>query len=401
MDNGAQNTPSIRRQPRIVIIGAGMGGLTLSASLRQRGIESAVYEQTPAFARIGAGIQMGPNAVKVLRSLGLEEAVARVSYAPPSLDNRDWDTGISTFELPLGELSRERYGAPYYLLHRADLHEALASIVPDETIHLGHQLVDIRLSDGGPTTLTFANGASVEADVVVAADGVHSLVREKLFPHRDPVFTGKVAYRTVFDATLAGENQPSLPSTKWWGPDRHIVIYYVSAGKEIYFTTSIPDPDWKTESWSAEGSVEELRQELVGFHPEVQGILAATPSVHKWAIYDRDPMESWHLGNVVLLGDACHPMTPFMAQGAASAMEDATILARLLSERGFGALEETFELYEAIRKPRTSRIQLSSRGNEWLRQATDPTWVYGYDSTTAPLVPTESEVAAAVAGQEV
>ena len=244
---------------------------------------------------------------------------------------------------------------------------------------------------GKPTILSFSNGEKVEADVVIAADGVHSLVREQLFPHKDPIFTGKVAYRSVFDATLVGDQRPSDAATKWWGADRHIVIYYVSAGSEIYFTTSVPDPTWTTESWSVEGSMDDLRAELDGFHPEVQAVLTACPAVHKWAIYDRDPMDSWHVGNVTLLGDACHPMTPFMAQGAATSMEDAVILSRLFEARGFDDLEDTYEIYEALRKPRTARIQLSSRGNDWLRHSTDPHWVYGYDVWNTPLTSTEEE----------
>lgn len=369
---------------KIAIIGAGIGGLTLSACLRKRGIESTIFEQATAFARLGAGFQMGPNATKVLRQLGLVARLASDAYSPALLDNKDWDTGVSTFALPVGEQAEERYGAPYYLLHRADLHELLHSVVPDDTIRLQHELVDIRVTDGKPAELVFANGHRDEADVVVGADGVHSLVRSKLFPYQQPLFTGRVAYRTVFPTELVGDPKPG-PATKWWGIDRHIVIYYVSAGREIYFTTSVPDPKWTLESFTAEGSVNDLREAFVGFHPEVQAVLNACPSVHKWAIYDRDPMACWHVGNVVLLGDACHPMTPYMAQGAATSMEDAVVLARLFARRGFADLSTLYATYEAIRKPRTSKIQLGSRSNVWLRHPTDPHWVYGYDATTTPL----------------
>lgn len=369
---------------KIAIIGAGIGGLTLSACLRQRGIESAIYEQATGFARVGTGIQMGPNAMKVLRLLGLAERLATNAYSPAFLDNKDWDTGVSTFALPVGEHAEERYGAPYYMLHRADLHELLHSLVPDDTIRLQHELADIRVTDGKPTELVFANGHRDEADVIVGADGVHSLVRSKLFPYQQPLSTGRVAYRTVFPTELIGDPRPG-PMTKWWGIDRHIVIYYLSAGQEIYFTTSVPDPEWTVESFSAEGSVDDLREAFAGFHPEVQAVLNACPSVHKWAIYDRDPMPCWHAGNVVLLGDACHPMTPYMAQGAATSMEDALVLARLFARDGFADLPARYETYEAIRKPRTSKIQLGSRSNKWLRHPTDPHWVYGYDATTASL----------------
>lgn len=372
---------------RIAIIGAGIGGLALSASLRLQGIESTIYEQANAFARVGAGIQMGPNAMKVLRLLGVEDVLARDAYSPPFLDNKDWDTGTSTFALPVGETAEKLYGAPYYMLHRADLHGVLAEAVPRDTVNLQHELVSITAGGRGePAELVFANGRREQADVVIGADGVHSTVRQSLFPRLDPQFTGKVAYRTVFDTDLIDPAlRPAAAATKWWGVDRHIVIYYVSGGRQVYFTTSVPDPGWTLESFSAEGSLDDLREAFAGFHPEVQAVLDACPSVHKWAIYDRDPMASWSVGNVALLGDSCHPMTPFMAQGAATSMEDAVVLTRLFVESGFDDLQSLYARYEAIRKPRTSRIQLGSRSNEWLRHTTDPSWVYGYDATTVPL----------------
>jgi 6-hydroxynicotinate 3-monooxygenase len=220
---------------------------------------------------------------------------------------------------------------------------------------------------------------------VVASDGVHSFVKEALFGHDEPNFTGRIAYRTVFPAFLLNGYQID-DCTKWWGPDRHIVIYYVKPDRsEVYFVTSQPEPGFTVESWSAMGDVHELRAAFGGFHPQVQHVLEAYPSVHKWALFDRDPLSRWSDGNVTLLGDACHPMTPYMAQGAAMAIEDAAVLSRCLKGIAREGVADAFRRFEATRKPRTSRVQQSSRTNTWLKNPTDPDWVYGHDAWRAPL----------------
>lgn len=368
--------------PSIAIIGAGIGGLTLGALLLEQGARVRIFEQAEAFARVGTGIQMGPNAMKVLTRLGLHHDLAKVAYSPATLANREWDTGALTFELPVGSTAVERYGAPYYLLHRGDLHELLQRRVPEDIIQLRSRLVSLTERHDG-VQLRFEDGSTTRADIVVGADGVHSTVRDSLLQSTEPSFTGKVAYRAVFGVELITGGLPG-PSTKWWGPDRHIVIYYVSAGREVYFTTAVPDESWDVESYSAHGDLGELRAAFDGFHREVGSVLEGCPAVHKWAIYDRSPLPTWHTGRVVLLGDACHPMTPYMAQGAATAMEDAVVLSRCLRahEMEPGAALPRFE---ALRKPRTSAIQAGSRANDWLREPTDPTWVYGYDALNVPL----------------
>jgi 2-polyprenyl-6-methoxyphenol hydroxylase-like FAD-dependent oxidoreductase len=217
---------------------------------------------------------------------------------------------------------------------------------------------------------------------------VHSLVREIIVGPERPRFTGRVAYRTTFPSKLLGENQIAPSRTKWWGPDRHIVIYYVTRNRdELYFVTSQPEAaEWMTrESWSAKGDVNELRQAFAAFHPEVRAVLAACPDVYKWALLDRDPLSHWTKGRVALLGDACHPMTPYMAQGAASALEDSVILARCLAGVDASGIAKALQRYEANRKPRASEIQGTSRQNTWMRNATDPNWVYGYDPWSAAL----------------
>jgi 6-hydroxynicotinate 3-monooxygenase len=225
-----------------------------------------------------------------------------------------------------------------------------------------------------------------DTNAVVGADGVHSVVRDTLLGKDAPAFTGRVAYRTVFPATLLEEYHID-DCTKWWGPDRHIVIYYVKPDRsEVYFVTSQPEPGFALESWSATGDVNVLRAAFAGFHPQVQRVLASCPAVHKRPLVDHDPLPHWSEGNVTLLGDACHPMTPYMAQGAAIAFEDAAVLSRCLDGVDRWGLADAFRRFESTRKPRTSQVQLGSRTNTWLRNQTNPDWVYGYDAWTAPLV---------------
>ncbi|MGX9963533.1 FAD-dependent monooxygenase [Roseomonas sp. F4] len=371
----------------IGIVGAGLGGLASATLLRRAGYRVTVFEQAPAFARVGAGIQMGANAMKALRGLGLDGEVRRIGFRPESLLNRDYDTGAVTNELPGGDALEARYGAPHMCLHRADLHAALAAAVPAADLRLGRKLAGL---DHGPAgvTLRFTDGAAETVDAVIAADGVHSVVREGMLGKEAPRFTGRVAYRTVFPTALLGAQRLNNSRTKWWGPDRHIVMYDITAARdEVYFVTSQPeDPSWMTpESWSARGDVEALRASFADFHPEVRHVLAACPQVWKWALLARDPLPRWVEGRVALLGDACHPMSPYMAQGAAMALEDAVILSRCLAETDAGGIETAFRRYEANRKPRATDIQSLSAENTFLRRPGGTDWVYGYDAVTAPL----------------
>ena len=372
------------RPLRVAIVGAGMGGLATAAALRRVGIEVAVYEQAAQFARLGAGIQVGCNAMKVLRELGLERKMRQQSFYPRSWNNRDWRTGDVKFDMIFGETAERKFGAPYLLAHRGDLHAALASAVPDECVKLSHRLVGLDQAGDG-IRLSFANGTTAGADAVVGADGVHSVVRDILFVASPVKYTGRIAYRTTYPAALLGGEMID-DCTKWWGEDRHIVIYYVKPDRsEIYLVTSQPEPEFRIESWSAKGDVKELRAAFAGFSHEVERVLAACPDVHKWAILDRDSLPHWADGNVTLLGDACHPMTPYMAQGAAMAIEDAAVLSRCLDSVDASGVADAFRRFEATRKERTTRVQETSRANTWLKQKTDTDWVYSYDAWAVPL----------------
>jgi salicylate hydroxylase/6-hydroxynicotinate 3-monooxygenase len=365
-----------------------MGGLAAAATLRRIGMDVHVFEQATQFARVGAGIQVSPNAFRVLRGLGLEPHIRSFAFEPPSWRSRVWDTGEEKFDYPLGPAAEARYGAPYLQLHRGDLHAALASVVPNEVISLNRRLTGVDQNAQG-VTLHFADGSRTQADAVIGADGTHSRVRELLLGQERPQATGRVAYRTVFPASLLNGYEID-EHTKWWGEDRHIVIYFVNNRKdEVYFVTSVPEPDWALESWSAQGDLSVLRKAYAGFHEQVQRVLAACPSVHKWAIVERQPLHHWTESRVTLLGDACHPMVPYMAQGAAMAMEDAVVLARCLEGSDADGLPAALKRYEQVRKDRTSRVQLTSHLNKWMGGNTNADWVYSYDAWQVPLEPPE------------
>jgi salicylate hydroxylase/6-hydroxynicotinate 3-monooxygenase len=374
----------MKKELSVSIIGAGMGGLASAATLRRAGVGVTVYEQAAQFSRLGAGIQIGCNAMQVLRVLGLENKLRSEAFYPRSWNNKDWRTGEIRFDMIFGEAAEEKFGAPYLLAHRGDLHSALASAVPDECIKLNHKLTGLEERADG-VELTFANGSTAVADAVIGADGVHSIVKTILFGATEPNFTGRIAYRTTFSAKLLNGFEID-ECTKWWGEDRHIVIYYVKPDRsEVYFVTSQPEPDFHTESWSAKGDVKVLRAAFEGFHPQVQHVLNACPEVHKWALVDRDPLPSWAAGNVTLLGDSCHPMTPYMAQGAAMAIEDSAVLSRCLEGVEREGVADAFRRFEATRKERTSRVQRTSRTNTWLKDKTDADWVYAHNAWTTPL----------------
>jgi 6-hydroxynicotinate 3-monooxygenase len=374
-----------KRKLSVAVVGAGMGGLAVAATLRRVGIDVQVYEQAPRFARIGAGIQMMPNSIKVLRGIGIEQRLRETSFAPYSHLNRDGYSGAITRELPMPE---NLYNAPYLCMHRADLHDALASAVPKEIVHLGKKLIGLDQA-GGQVTLHFEDRTRVTADAVIGADGVHSIVRDIVVGPDEPIHKGRIAYRAVFPASLMDGFDIGPSRTKWWGTDRHIVIYYTTKTKsEVYFVTSVPEPaEWLTrESWSAKGDVRESRKAYEGFHTDVRNVLAACPDCHKWAILEREPLRRWSAGHVVLLGDAAHPMTPYMAQGAATSIEDAAVLARCLDAVNGEDIGGAFKRYEAHRKPRTSVVQAISSANTWMREGDgDTSWLYGYDAWNANL----------------
>jgi 6-hydroxynicotinate 3-monooxygenase len=369
-------------QPDIAIIGAGIGGLAAAAALRQQGVPAVIYEQAGAFGPVGAGVQLTPNATKVLRGLGLGAALRRDGFAPRIGLNRQWDTGQITNSVQMGADIENRYGSPDLAIHRHRLHAALASLISPDTVRFNRKLTGLDRVRGR-LRMSFADADPVDVDAVIGADGLHSIVRTTLFGSGTMRFTGQAGYRAVLPAALV-KGVEIDERVKWWGPDRHVVSYFTTPGKdEIYYIAATPESDFKTESWSMKGDIDALLAAFDGFHPQILTVLRAAPEVRKWALVDRDPLPEWGEDGIVLLGDACHPMPPYLAQGAASALEDAAVLSRCVIETAdIGAALKRFE---ATRKERATQIQTRARDNNWLRDKTDADWIWGYDAWTVPL----------------
>ncbi|MGO1165999.1 MAG: FAD-dependent monooxygenase [Janibacter sp.] len=363
---------------RIAIIGGGIGGLTLALALRREGLDAVVHERTSAFGRVGADINLTPNAVRALDPLGVGDVLRRDAARPRYRISRDGYTGEETSRLPMSDTAEEEYGAPQLTIHRADLMTALEAAVGDEAVRLGHALESCDPS-GDAVSLRFADGTTEEADVVVGADGIHSAVRRSILGEEHPDFTGTVAYRGV----VPTERVADLPGidcfTKFWGKDRYtqIVTFPLTRGEETFVFATEHRESWSEESWTTPGRIEDLRAAYSDFHEDARALLDACDEVLISALYVREPLTTWGAGGATLLGDAAHPMMPFMAQGAGQAIEDAVVLARSLAEHG---APKGLRAYEALRTERTAQIQVGSRGNEWLKDGGNADWVYAYDA---------------------
>jgi salicylate hydroxylase len=344
------------------IVGGGIGGLTAASSLLRRGFDVQVYEQAPMLTEIGAGVQVSPNASRVLHGLGLAAELARTGVKPLAWHQRRWDDGRTLVRSPLAEPLEAVFGSPHYQMHRADLLSALAAGVPAGRLHLGHRLTGLA-DHGDRVEALFANGASAEVDVLVGADGIRSLVRRTLFGPENPRFTGCVAYRGLVPAERLSELGLEVTAQVWMGPGRHFVHYFVSGGRLVNFVAVIEQDTWTRESWTDRGDPADALAAFAGWHPQVRAILEAVDETFIWALFDHVPLERWSAGRVTLLGDACHAMLPFMAQGAAQAIEDAATLASCLASAG-SDLPSALHRYEILRIPRASRLQAMSTANK-------------------------------------
>ncbi len=370
---------------KIGIVGAGVGGLTAAIALRNSGHDITVFEQSAAFGRVGADINLTPNAVHALDRLGIGDKLRKTAARPTHRISRMWDTGEETSRLEMSDAAEQKYGAPQLTIHRADLLLALEEKVPSQSFQMDHKAKTV--VENGHVTLGFDNGAEASFDVVIGADGIHSAIRHAVFGPENPQFTGLVSWRATFPRERAAE-LPNLDAfTKWWGPepDRQIVTFPLTGGREIFVFATTPQDDWHTESWTAAGDISELRQAYSDFHPEARALLDACETVTKSALHVRDPLPQWSKERVTLLGDAAHPMTPFMAQGACQAIEDAVVLSRVLERIEPADIPTALQQYEKARKERTARIQIASRGNEWLKKGGNADWVYGYNAWKVPL----------------
>jgi salicylate hydroxylase len=346
---------------KVAIIGGGIGGLSAALHLLKAGVDVHVYEQAPRVGEIGAGIQISPNASRLLIRLGLKPVMDRVGVRPVAVHQRRWDDGRTLQRAPLGREVEATFGAPYYHFHRGDLADLLGAAVPRERLHVGHKLVDLE-SKGERVVARFENGGAVEADLVVGADGIHSRVRHLLFGREKARFTGCVAWRGLVPADRIAHLDIEVASHNWMGPDGHVVHYWVAGGRFMNVVCVAEHGTWIGESWTDRGDVADALARYEGWHPTVRSLIEAFPETFLWALHDRPPLPRWSDGRVTLLGDACHPMLPFMAQGAAQSIEDGAALAALLAAMP-GDIPGTLKRYEEIRKPRATRLQEASAAN--------------------------------------
>lgn len=376
----------MHRGTSIAIVGAGLGGLTCAGFLQRAGFGVTVYEQAAAFSRVGAGIILSANVMKVLRRLGLERRLLETGISPDAFVSRAWDTGETLYELTLDAQSEARFGAPYINVHRGDLHAVLEAALQPGSIAFGHDLVALEPS-GRATTLVFGNGARAQADIVIGADGIWSKVREILLGPAPPRFTGRIAQRAIFPtARLRGRTIRDC--TKWWGPDRHLLAYFMTSRRdEVYLMGSTPAASWDSAEPSLPGTREAFIASFVGFHPDIRHAIEAATEVTTTPICDRERDDRWSRDRIVLLGDACHPVRPYMAAGGAMAIEDAAVLSRCLATIGGDDPAEAFACYQATRIPRVAEVQRISIDNSWMRGPTESTdWFFCYDACTAPLI---------------
>jgi salicylate hydroxylase len=394
---------------RIAIVGGGIGGLAAALFLRRAGIEATVYEQAPALVELGAGIVVAPNMVRLLRALGLGDDLADCGVRlDAAWEFRRWRDGRVLFVQAMDECER-LYGAPCYVAHRADLIALLGRALPPHQLRLDHLCVGLTQRDGA-AEVDFARRAgggaaetagdisagdpgntagvlvgdkaaavradraradrtaretiTVTADAVIGADGIHSAVRPAIGPDVVPRFSGMCAFRCLVPADRAPELAQRTVQSLWVGPGRHFVHYPISGGRLINVVAIVPAGDWRTESWTADGAIPDLLAEFADWDPRLAQLISGATTTKRWAMYDREPLERWTRGRITLLGDAAHAMLPYFAQGAAQAVEDAAVLAGCLRDATAATIPEALQRYEAIRRPRTSQVQLMSRGRE-------------------------------------
>jgi salicylate hydroxylase len=385
------------RNLRVAVIGAGIGGLAAAAALRQRGVETQVYERAVELGEVGAGLQLGPNAVKVLRALGIEQALEPYAFEPTNIVSVSWDRAALRFREPLKAVSVQRYGARYLVTHRADLHRLLVERLPEGSITLGARCIGAAWRDG-QATATFDDGRTIEADVIIGADGLNSEVRASLFGEKPARWTQQMAWRCMVPIervpTRIGPGGTVAVGRDeyvgWIGPEGHVICYPIRGG-ELYniFAGHVSD-DWVDESWSVPSSIDELLAGYAGWNEALLEMLRHTTQCFKWGIRDRDPLEGWTHGPIALLGDAAHPMMPTLAQGAAITLEDAYVLARALARHRDDPIAG-LKAYEAERLPRARDVQLQAR-RQFLNNRQKPAppplsrdWIFQYDATREPI----------------
>ena len=384
----------------IAIVGGGIGGLAAAAFLHRAGLAATVYEQAGELSEVGAGVVVAPNAARLLRALGVLGAFAeRAVPLETGWEFRRWRDGAVLSSEDLATKCERLYGERTYTAHRADLLDAVQRAVPAASVRLGKRCVALD-TDGTRPTLTFADGERVAADVVIGADGIHSMVRAALTAPAPPAYSGLCAFRALVPAAQAPAFARRPAQTLWVGPGHHLVHYPISAGELVNLVAFAPAGDYTTESWTATAPIGELLAEFAGWDERLVGLIRAAGTPGRWALLDRAPLTRWSSGTVTLLGDAAHPMFPFFGQGAAQAIEDGAALARCLAA-GPADPAAALRRYEELRLPRTTRLQQVSHARAHVNHlpdgreqqardasfsGTDPlaasAWIYAHNADT-------------------
>ncbi len=389
---------------KVLIAGAGIGGLAAAGCLLLAGHEVEIYEQAPALGEVGAGIQQSANATHVLRHLGVLEALEERAFRPPVTEFRLFDSGEVLQALALAATHEERHGAPYLQLHRADYHAVLAARIEElkpGCVRLGATAVGFR-EDPGSVTLHLAGGGQVSGDLLIGADGIKSAVRRRIAGENRPRYTGDSAWRLIVPVERLPAGFLDGKSSIWVGPDKHAVVYFLRAGALLNFVGAVELEERIEESWTQKRPWEELRADFEGWHPDILRIVDAADrdACFRWALNVHPHLPRWSTARVALLGDAAHPMLPYAAQGAAMAVEDGAVLARALDEAE--SVPDALALYERHRKLRARRVVDESRDNRRLfhlpgeaelraafaerdmdRERSD--WLYSYNPLTVDL----------------
>ena len=378
----------------IAIVGGGLAGLAAAQALKAFGMKAEVFETAPALGEIGAAVNVSPQAVKALQAIGVGDKVAAVGHLSPGIYTRNMRTG-EFLEFNDRHKAAARHGAPYYTFHRADLLDALASGLDRGAVHLGHRLTGIE-ERSDRTMLAFANGAHVEAEIVIGADGVRSVIRRALYGDDNPTYTGQMVWRALLSAgDVPAEVLEPMGHTQWVGPGCHFIAYYIRRGKLVNIVTQEDTDKWVEEGWSTRGDPDEMRLSFPNPEPRLEKLLGLVTECSKWGLFTRPLTQNWGRGRIQLIGDAAHAMLPNAGQGACQAFEDAYILARWLEACRDPV--EAFANFRRIRIPRVHGVQRLSFSNARFKHMRDSAaqkvsiasgtssvhgssdWVWGYD----------------------